>query len=93
MHLFLVDPVVLGLLPVLDLALVEPESDLLLGRLNGIGAVADVAADVLLVANVRRLIRYAFRQRQVYLRWRSRRGWCLAGKPMGWWRRGWCGRS
>ena len=46
-HLFLVDPVVLGLLPALDLALLEPESNLLLGRLDGVGAVADVAADVL----------------------------------------------
>lgn len=47
LHLFLVDPLVLGGLPALDLALVEPESDLLLGRLDGVGAVADVAADVL----------------------------------------------
>ena len=47
--LFLVDPVVLGLLPALDLALLEPKSDLLLGGLDGIGAVADVTADVLLV--------------------------------------------
>jgi hypothetical protein len=45
--LLLVDPVVLSLLPALDLALVEPESDLLLGGLDGVGAVADVAADVL----------------------------------------------
>jgi hypothetical protein len=46
-HLFLVDPVVRGLLPGLHLLGLEPESDLLLGSLNGVGAVADVAADVL----------------------------------------------
>jgi hypothetical protein len=45
--LFLVDPVVLSRLPALDLLLVEPESDLFLGRLNTVRAVADVAADVL----------------------------------------------
>jgi hypothetical protein len=37
-----------GLLPALELLRLEPESDLLLGRLDGVGAVADVAADVLL---------------------------------------------
>lgn len=47
-HLFLVDPVVLALLPGLDLALLEPESNLLLGVFDGVGAVADVAADILL---------------------------------------------
>ena len=47
MHLFLVDPLVVGLLPAVDLALVEPEGDLLLGGLDGVGAVADIAADVL----------------------------------------------
>jgi hypothetical protein len=36
-----------GLLPALELLRLEPESDLLLGRLDGVGAVADVAADVL----------------------------------------------
>jgi hypothetical protein len=46
-HLFLVDPVVRGLLPGLHLLGLEPESDLLLGSLDGVGAVADVAADVL----------------------------------------------
>jgi proteasome assembly chaperone (PAC2) family protein len=46
-HLFLVDPVVRGLLPGLHLLGLEPESDLLLGGLDGVGAVADVAADVL----------------------------------------------
>ena len=43
----LVDPVVGGLLPGVELLRLEPESDLLLGRLDGVGAVADVAADVL----------------------------------------------
>jgi hypothetical protein len=47
-NLLLVDPVVGGLLPALELLRLEPESDLLLGRLDGVGAVADVAADVLL---------------------------------------------
>jgi len=47
MHLFLVDPVVRGLLPALELLGLEPEGDLLLGGLDGVGAVADVAADVL----------------------------------------------
>lgn len=47
MHLFLVDPVVLGLLPALELLRLEPEGDLLLGGLDGVRAVADVAADVL----------------------------------------------
>ena len=46
-HLFLVDPVVGGLLPGLELLGLEPEGDLLLGGLDGVGAVADVAADVL----------------------------------------------
>lgn len=37
-----------GLLPGLELLGLEPEGDLLLGGLDGVGAVADVAADVLL---------------------------------------------
>ena len=48
MHpLLLVDPAVLSGSPALDLLLIEPESNLLLGGLHGVGAVADVAADVL----------------------------------------------
>ena len=43
----LVDPVELGVLPLLELAGGEPEGDLLLGVLDGVGTVADVAADVL----------------------------------------------
>lgn len=42
----LVDPVELGRLPLDEVTLAEPESDLLLGVLDGVGAVADVAADV-----------------------------------------------
>jgi len=42
----LVDPVVLGGLPAVELVLLEPESNLLLGVLDGVGTVADVAADV-----------------------------------------------
>ena len=45
-RLFLVNPVVLGGLPALDLTLLEPESDLLLAVLDAVGAVADVAANV-----------------------------------------------
>jgi hypothetical protein len=37
---------VLGGLVCLDLALLEPESDLLLGILDAVGAVADIAADI-----------------------------------------------
>lgn len=36
----------LSALPALDLTLLEPEGDLLLAVLDGVGAVADVAADV-----------------------------------------------
>jgi hypothetical protein len=43
----LVDPVKSGLLPALDLTLLEPQGNLLLGVLDGVGAMADVAADVL----------------------------------------------
>ena len=46
-NLLLVHPVVLSRLPGLDLALLEPERDLLLGILDAVAAVADVAADVL----------------------------------------------
>ena len=43
---FLVDPVKLSRLPALDLLLAEPQSNLLLGALNAVGAVANVAADI-----------------------------------------------
>ena len=46
-HLFLVDPVVLSLLVALDLLALEPEGDLVLGGLDTVGAVADVATDIL----------------------------------------------
>lgn len=42
----LVDPVELGSLVADELALLEPESNLLLGVLDGVGTVADVAADI-----------------------------------------------
>lgn len=42
----LIDPVELGRLVRLDLALLEPESNLLLGVLDGVGTVADVAANI-----------------------------------------------
>jgi hypothetical protein len=37
---------VLNRLPLKDFTLLEPESDLLLGILDAVGAVADIAADV-----------------------------------------------
>lgn len=46
-YLFLVDPTLVNLGPAVDLLLLEPEGDLLLGGLDAVGAVADVAADVL----------------------------------------------
>jgi hypothetical protein len=42
----LVDPVKLGALVADHVAILEPESDLLLGVLDAVGAVADVAADI-----------------------------------------------
>jgi len=48
-HLLLVNPVVGGLLVADDLALGEPEGNLLLGVLNGVRTVADVAADILVM--------------------------------------------
>ena len=47
LHLFLVDPVVGGLGVLGLVLLLEPESNLLLGRLNGVRAMADVASDIL----------------------------------------------
>lgn len=44
----LVDPAGLAVLPLEELAGGEPEANLLLGALDAVGAVADVAADVLL---------------------------------------------
>ena len=41
------DPGVVRALPVEEFFRLEPEGDLLLGGLDGVGAVADVAADVL----------------------------------------------
>lgn len=47
-HLWLlVDPFSLAVLVRDDLALFEPESNLLLGVLDAVGAVADIATDVL----------------------------------------------
>jgi hypothetical protein len=42
----LVDPVVLSTLPGDDIVALEPQSDLLLGALDTVGAVADVAANI-----------------------------------------------
>lgn len=43
-YLLLVDPGVLGRLPADDIAILEPESNLLLGVLDAVGSVADVAS-------------------------------------------------
>jgi hypothetical protein len=43
-NLFLVDPVLLSALPRNDLAFLEPKSNLLLGVLDRVGAVADITA-------------------------------------------------
>lgn len=45
--LLLIDPVVLSALPALDLTLFKPEGNFLLGVLDGVGTVADVASDYL----------------------------------------------
>jgi len=45
-NLLLVDPVVLSALPALDLTLLEPESNFLLGVLDGVGTVADITSDI-----------------------------------------------
>jgi hypothetical protein len=44
--LLLVDPRLLGASPGDDLLWLEPKLNLMLGRVDGIGAVADVAADI-----------------------------------------------
>lgn len=46
--LLLVNPALLSRLPLQDLALVEPECNFLLGAVDGVAAVAHVAADVLI---------------------------------------------
>lgn len=46
MHLFLVDPIVLGRLPLENITLLEPKSNFLLGVLDTVGTVADVASDI-----------------------------------------------
>lgn len=45
--LFLVDPVVLSQLVLKHFVLVEPQSNLFLRALDGVGAMADVAANIL----------------------------------------------
>lgn len=46
-HLFLINPIILIHLPLREILLGEPQRNLLLGRLHAIGAVADIASDVL----------------------------------------------
>ena len=47
MPLLLIDPVMLSLLVFKNLSLLEPQSNLFLRALDSIGAVADIAADIL----------------------------------------------
>jgi len=62
LHLWLlVDPVVLGELPGVELLWLEPESNLLLGAIDAVGAVADVAADVLERKEVLAILIFLFR--------------------------------
>jgi len=62
LHLWLlVDPVVLGELPGVELLWLEPESNLLLGAIDAVGAVADVAADVLERKKVLAILIFLFR--------------------------------
>lgn len=79
----LVDPGSRVRLPADDLALVEPESNLLLGVLDAVGAVADVAA--LLEGQ-----QLYSENSCVYLRhrWSSHHEWCRGRRRGGWWRRG-----
>jgi hypothetical protein len=51
-NLLLVDPVVGSLLPGDELLRLEPEGDLLLGVLDGVGTVADVATDILIAVRI-----------------------------------------
>jgi hypothetical protein len=81
----LVDPVSLAVLPLEDLAGREPEADLLLGALDAVRAVADVAADVLFAVSMSRLRRLV----SGALQERSHRGWCQGQRQGGWWRPGW----
>lgn len=71
MHLLLVDPVVLSGLPALDLTLLEPQSNLLLGRLDSVRAVADIAADVLCTWCISTMKVYGHHEN---LQWHSRHG-------------------
>ena len=80
----LIDPLGLALLVRNDLALLEPQSDLLLGVLDTVGAVADVAADVLF----NRLAPRNAVCEVDNLQWRNHHGWCRGWRPEGWWHQG-----
>lgn len=86
-HLLLVDPSGLGRGPGDDLLRLEPESDLLLGVLDAVGAVADVASDIdgVVACTGCQLLWSMTRNGVLGV---SYRGWCQGRKPMGWWHRG-----
>jgi hypothetical protein len=50
-YLLLVDPVVLSTLPALNFTFLEPESNLLLGVLDGVRTVAYVTSDCSVIPN------------------------------------------
>ena len=81
---FLIDPVELGCLVLDDLFFLEPELDFLLGVLDAVRAVADVAANIL---------KHHQKSEEVIeikrdIQWHSRRESCQGRIAMGWWRRG-----
>lgn len=90
-NLVLVDPGLGGGLPGDDLLWLEPESDLLLGVLDGVGTVADVASDIDAAEMLVLALALVFLRRSKHTR--SHHGWFLERKPMGWWHRGGHGRS
>lgn len=82
----LVDPGSGVRLPADDLTLLEPERNLLLGVLDAVGAVADVAA----LFGGQQLCSGQTEWSWVYLRhrWSSHHGWCRGRRQGGWWRQG-----
>lgn len=81
----LVDPVELAVLVGEDLLRLEPEGNLLLGVLDAVGAVADVAADILEISSV--LVSSVQSRRFSRLQSRSHHGWCRERRREGWWHR------
>ena len=84
----LVDPVELAVLVLLELLRLEPEGNLLLGVLDAVGAVADVAANILYKSKSHAQTVTGHGRGSV-LQWRSHHGWCQGRRQEGWWHRGW----